>query len=117
MNAYKYIILLILVSFVTTNAYAKLYRWTDKNGEFHVSDRPPLNPNKVKLKNSQRVKPIVKKRKKTDAKMLAWRCKELEKQYETALNKAIRFSTNKNLAASMKSDAENYELALKQICN
>lgn len=118
MSAYKYFILLLFVSFASSNANAQLYMWTNKDGEFYISDRPPLNPNQVKLKNSKRVKPTAKeKRKKPDKKMFAWRCKELEEQYENAMSKAIRFSTNKNLAASMKLDVENHKLALNQICN
>ncbi len=118
MNAYKYFILLLLVSLASSNANAQLYMWTNKDGEFYISDRPPLNPNQVKLKNSKRVEPTAKeKRKKPDKKIFAWRCKELKEQYAHAMGKAIRFSTNKNLAATMKLDAENYKLALTQICH
>ena len=118
MNTCKYTILILLASFVSTSATAQIYKWTGKNGGFHISDRPPLDPNQVKLKNSQRVKPIAgERRKKPNKKMFAWRCKELEEQYENAMDKAIRFSTNKNLAATMKLDVENYKLALNQICD
>jgi len=118
MNFNKILILTIFVALPCFSVNAQLYKWTDSNGEFHISDRPPLDPEKVKLKNKKAVKnkkKVVKKKPKRE--VIAWRCKELEDQYENAVNKAMRFSTDKSLAASMRSDAENYKRALEQICN
>lgn len=99
---------------------AELFKWTDKNGDYHISDRPPIDLTGAIMKNKNRnrhvTKSVTKKKKKPNKAMFAWRCKELENQYDAAINKALRFSTNKTLAASMKSDAENYKLALEQIC-
>jgi len=117
MNNYKNTIFLVVISFASFNVNAELFKWTDKEGKFHISDRPPLDPNKVKMENKKSIKRAIKKQqKKPDKTVIAWRCKELEDQYDVAMNKAIRFSTNKNLAATMKADAENYKLALDQIC-
>ena len=115
MTISKLIILILLMS-VSIMANAKLYQWTDANGKFHVSDRPPLDPQKVELKNKKKKKKKV-DRKKANKEVIAWRCKELEEQYENALNKAMRYATDKSLAASMKSDAENYKKALDKICS
>jgi len=112
-----YLTLFLVTCFVSTSVNAELFKWTDKNGEFHISDRPPLDPNEVKMKNRKHAKKrTVTKQKKIDKTVVAWRCKELEDQYATAKNKAERFSMNKNLAAAMQSDAENYRLALEKIC-
>ena len=111
------LILSILIALPCFSVNAQLYKWIDANGEFHVSDRPPLDPEKVKLKNKKptKIKKIVKK--KPQKEVIAWRCKELEEQYENAVNKAMRYSTDKSLAATMRSDAESYKNALEQICN
>ena len=118
MNMKKILILSLFIALPCFSANAQLYKWTDANGEFHVSDRPPLDPEKVKLKNKKPAK-IKKKavQQKPKREVIAWRCKELEDQYETAVNKAMRYATDKSLAATMRSDAENYKRALEQICN
>lgn len=113
----KFYYTLLLLSLLTTSAFvnAKLYKWTDDNGELHISDRPPLDYSKAKIKGKKK-KQAAKKSTKPDKKIIAWRCKELEDQYESAMNKAMRFATDKSLAASMKSEAENYKNAMEQIC-
>ena len=113
----KILILSILIALPCFSANAQLYKWTDANGEFHVSDRPPLDPEKVTLKNKKPSKTKKKVQQKPKREVIAWRCKELEDQYETAVNKAMRYATDKSLAATMRSDAENYKRALEQICN
>jgi hypothetical protein len=116
-NKASILILSILIALPSFSVNAQLYKWIDANGEFHVSDRPPLDPEKVKSKNKKpaKIKKIVKKKPKKE--VIAWRCKELEEQYENAVNKAMRYSTDKSLAATMRSDAESYKNALEQICN
>lgn len=112
-----------------------VYTWTDASGKLMFSDRPPLEPEKVKIKGDEdaskkadekgddtraalaREEAKKRKIKEVNKNASAWRCQELKDQYEKTLAELDKPEVKRSTKAVMlKTDADNYKTTIDRMC-